>query len=1200
MFKLRADGSRFSWIGRKRVRLVSLLAAVLSFCAVTFAQNAPRGAVPPPTSELGRQNLSRVSASAGEIKAVLIKDVGLIVELKRWVAKDATDHGQIVTEADLSDDAIFDRLEQDVQFRSVATELCQRYGYLVPQLNPTSAQARQQELLIAERTKWIAAHEEESRQQQASAPQDYQTARGCTGRASDGTCATPPAGDYDQPLDQPGSSRGPTGGPGSAPEDQSRRSQLEYTRFLQSGDQYANRPPSFPADGSYDYDESLTGSLPAGMSSAAAGSRGGQSGFSAASDPDSGDSNPFLQNSRYSATNDLAGSADSSSAVNGSTIDPTAMNRVSLPELGANQPSGSPASRSRFYEKGREEAALEPVELVRKADPYRDIPALYDMYMQATPRPAEPRRFGMDVFNNGIRDNQMIPMDLPAGPDYVVGPGDGIAIDLWGAVSRRLVRTVDREGRVSLPEVGPVLVSGKSLSDLQNSIQTLLRSQLRDVSADVSLARLRTIRVYEVGDVTHPGAYDISSLSTPLNALFVADGPTARGSLRILRHYRGNQLVQVVDVYDLLLHGVKGDMQRLENGDTVLVPPIGPQVTVEGMVRRPAVYELKDEKNLASVLELAGGLLPTAAVRHIEVQRLVAHDKKTMLSLDIRDASDNAEVTKKLEEFAIQDGDRIRIFPIVQYNQDAIYLEGHVMRPGRYSYRADMRVTDLIGSYSDLLPEPASGYAEIIRLNQPDFRPSVESFNLKDALANPTTSPVLHPMDTVRIFSRFDFENPPLVSVLGDVRSPGTYRTSGSIRLVDAIHLAGGLAPNAQTESAQVFRYSPDGAAKIFSVNLSEALGGDPRANIPLETRDRLIIHRDANEVDPSTVYIEGEVTKPGRYPWTGNMKVADLIRVGGGLKESADRQTADLTHYTWSSQAAGNRLIGQHDTIVISAAMEGDSNSNLALHNGDVLTIRQLTGWNDLGASITVRGEVRNPGTYGIRPGEKLSSILERAGGFTATAYPYGTVLQRTQVRDLEMKQQTELILRIKGIQSDLQGLPETTPDQKQSKEMALAQYQTTLEQLSANPPAGRVAMQISGPVDRWKNSSADVEVRAGDTVTIPKKPSYVMVTGQVLNPTAVTYRPGQSAKWYLSQSGGPTQVADKKGVFVIRADGSVIGSNESLWTGRSLGVVLRPGDTVVVPEKAYAGPRNWINLFTGAQVAAAVTTAVLIGVHY
>ncbi len=354
------------------------------------------------------------------------------------------------------------------------------------------------------------------------------------------------------------------------------------------------------------------------------------------------------------------------------------------------------------------------------------------MYVQAIPRPAVPKRFGAEVFENGTRDSQLIPMDVPAGPDYVVGPGDGLSIDLWGGVSQRIYRVVDREGRVSLPEVGPLLVSGKSLAEVQANLQQTLRTQFRQVSAEVSLTRLRTIRVYEVGDIANPGAYDISSLSTPLNALFVAGGPTPKGSLRIVKHYRGNQLVQVVDLYDLLLHGVKSGLQQLENGDSVLVPPVGPQVTVEGMVRRPAIYELKDEKNLASVLELAGGLLPTATLRHVEVQRLVAHQSQTMMSLDIPEVDSDSEVTKKLEAFEIHDGDRIRVFPIAPYNQDAVYVEGHVIRPGRYSYRQGMRVTDVITSYKDLLPEPAGQYAEIIRLNAPDFHPTVESFDLTE------------------------------------------------------------------------------------------------------------------------------------------------------------------------------------------------------------------------------------------------------------------------------------------------------------------------------------------------------------------------------------------------------------------------------------------------------------------------------------
>ena len=154
-------------------------------------------------------------------------------------------------------------------------------------------------------------------------------------------------------------------------------------------------------------------------------------------------------------------------------------------------------------------------------------------------------------------------------------------------------------------------------------------------------------------------------------------------------------------------------------------------------------------------------------------------------------------------------------------------------------------------------------------------------------------------MDTVRVFSRFDFENPPTVSVLGDVRGPGTYHTSGQIHLADAVHLAGGLAPDAQTEDAQVFRYLPDGKAKIFSVSLSQALDGDPTENILLEPRDRLLIHKSPDAEQPATVYIQGEVGKPGRYPLTTNMTVADLIRVGGGLKPSADTQLGGLDHTT-------------------------------------------------------------------------------------------------------------------------------------------------------------------------------------------------------------------------------------------------------------------------------------------------------------
>ena len=166
------------------------------------------------------------------------------------------------------------------------------------------------------------------------------------------------------------------------------------------------------------------------------------------------------------------------------------------------------------------------------------------------------------------------------------------------------------------------------------------------------------------------------------------------------------------------------------------------------------------------------------------------------------------------------------------------------------------------------------------------------------------------------------------------------------------------------------------------------------------------------------------------------------------------------------------------------------------------MLTVRQLPGWNDLGASITVKGEVKHPGSYGIRPGERLSSVIQRAGGFEPEAYVYGAVLQRVQVRELEGKEQIQMILRVKALENNLELAPDTDPQQKKAKEMSLQQYQTTVTQLTSNPPVGRVAILISPDVSHWKDTPADVEVRAGDTLVVPKRPGFVMVSGQVFNP--------------------------------------------------------------------------------------------------
>ncbi|MBV9625379.1 MAG: SLBB domain-containing protein [Acidobacteria bacterium] len=825
--------------------------------------------------------------------------------------------------------------------------------------------------------------------------------------------------------------------------------------------------------------------------------------------------------------------------------------------------------------------------LLHRANPYADVPSLYDLYLQYSRRPEPLKRFGLDIFENGTGNFDQLPMDLPAGPEYVLGPGDGVNVDLWGSVSTRLHRTVDREGRLSLPEIGSIQVTGHNLGDVQRMVQSALRSQFRQVQADISLDRLRTVRVYVVGDVRRPGAYDISSLSTPLNALYEAGGPTSRGSMRIVKHYRGTQLVEEVDLYDLLLHGVHSGMQHLDSGDTILVPPLGQQVTVEGMVRRPAIYELAAEKSLADVLEIAGGVLPSGTLRHVDVERVQAHESRTMLRLDIPENNDNDQVTGTLAGFKVQDGDKIKISPILPFADKTVYLDGHVFRPGKYAYRDGMTVRDLVHSYSDLMPEPYKQHAELIRLSAPDLKPEIIAFNLEEVLEGKDQNLVLKPFDTVRIFGRFDFEDPPIITVSGEVRDPGDHVTNGATYLRDAIFLAGNTTPDAELNDVQVFRKTRDGKLEVLNADLSKAVAGVENENILLQPQDRVFVHKNAGRVDPPTVEVAGDVVRPGKYPLGSNLTATELVRVAGGLKRSAYAEVAELTRY---SLERGSDVEGEHIPIKIGEALSGVPDTDMRLHAGDVLTIRQIAGWKDIGATVKVEGEVVHPGTYGIQEGERLSDVLARAGGLRRDAYAYGAIFERAEIREIEEKNRTQLITETK---QEGTALGMGAAGDAGAREASMAQWRSTLEKLQTTPPIGRMVIHI-GNGKSWAHTSADIQVRGGDSIYIPKRPNFVFVQGAVYNQTAISFRAGKSASWYLHQAGGPTTTGDKKNVFIVRANGTVTGGPRGLLSGGALDAPMQPGDMVVVPTRALGGGLKWRDTLQVAQLVSAVGIAV------
>jgi protein involved in polysaccharide export with SLBB domain len=735
--------------------------------------------------------------------------------------------------------------------------------------------------------------------------------------------------------------------------------------------------------------------------------------------------------------------------------------------------------------------------------PLRNLPALRDLYTQATVDETKLERFGAALFRNSAAVADKSTLSVPVGPDYVLGPGDELVIDYWGASSQHIQRSVDREGRIAIPEAGSTVVAGRTLGEVQQTIQKMLSHQLRGISVDVTLGKLRTVRVYVVGDVKNPAAYDISSLSTALSALIAAGGPTDTGSYRTVKHYRGKALVEEVDLYDLMLKGVSSGEVHLESGDSILVPPIGPQVTVAGKVRRPAIYELRKEQTLDQVLDLAGGVPVTGELSRIRVERVQAHERKEMMNVNVSGGAGIQAADDAFKRFRIQDGDIVTVLPILPYSNRAVYLEGHVFRPGKFSYKDGEKVTNLISSYDDLLPEPADR-AEIIRLRPPDFTPFVIPFNVRDVLAKKVEAPSLEPFDTVRVFGRYETAGP--------------------------------------------------------------------------------------------KVSIFGEVLRPGEYPLSERMTAADLLRMAGGFKISAYQQAADLTSY---SVIDGDHVDLDHREVPIGRALAGEADTDVLLKPGDVLTIRQIGGWNDIGGAVSISGEVMHPGRYGIQRGEHLSSILKRAGGFSGEAYPYAAILDRAQVREAAAKSREEMVTQLQAQTAGAPGSTGSSSSSSSSRNNAVAQErerQQLLAKLKQLQPNGRLLIHVTSQIEKWEGTPADVEVRAGDTLYIPKRPAFVMVAGQVYNPIAITFSSGKHANWYLKQAGGPTTLANKKEIFVVRANGTVVGRGSGdWWSGNVLGTTLQAGDTVFVPEKGagagiFKNLSQTISLLSGAAVAVSV----------
>ena len=719
--------------------------------------------------------------------------------------------------------------------------------------------------------------------------------------------------------------------------------------------------------------------------------------------------------------------------------------------------------------------------------------------------------FGYDLFE-GVPSTFAPVSDIQVPMDYIVGPGDTLDIQLYGNANENssYELTVERDGRVNFPKLGPIMVSGMTYDAARETIEARVAKQLIGTRVSVTMGDLRSIRVFVLGEANKPGSYTVSGLSTMTNALFVSGGVKKIGSLRNIQLKRDGRLVTTLDLYDLLLRGdTSGDKQLLP-GDVIFIPPIGNTVSVDGAVRRPAIYELRGEKTVAQAIELAGGLTPEADQKLGQLERILPSRLRQMHNIDLTVPAGRA--------IQLANGDKLKIPEIRPTLENSVVLTGYVFRPGSFEYHAGLRLTDILSSFDELQPNADPHYIMIRREVPPEERVQVISADLKRALAARGTAadPELHARDQIFVFSLTATRDRILEPVLRDLELQAT----------------------------------PDLPEQVVS--------------------------------------IDGRVKAPGRYPLEPSMHVSDLIRAGGSLEDAAFRGDAEITRY---DIVDGDARQTEMIPVNLAAIWRGQPGADLLLKPYDVLIIKPISMWMEPG-TIELKGEVRFPGKYPIHQGETLHSVLVRAGGFTDVAFPFGAVFIREELKKRE-KDQLELLAN--RLQSDLAALSleavatsASTPNSGggANASQGLVIGQQLLGQLRNTKPVGRLVIDVDHVLKGAPGGQGDVLLRDGDQILVPKRTQEITILGEVQSPTSHVFESGLTRDDYIAKSGGTTQKADRKRIYIVRANGDVISGGRGGWFRRSQPLEMRAGDTIVVPLDTERVP--------GLPVWQAVTTII------
>ena len=669
----------------------------------------------------------------------------------------------------------------------------------------------------------------------------------------------------------------------------------------------------------------------------------------------------------------------------------------------------------------------------------------------------KPGVFGRNLFNNELLTFEPA-MNIPAPADYVLGAGDQVIIDVWGASQMTFDNLISPDGFIVIEGAGRVKLAGLTVAEADKYVNRILNEYYNGSSVSLSIGETRNVKVEIVGEVVAPGSYTLSAFSTLFNALYMAGGISDLGTLREINVYRNGKSVSKIDVYDYILNGNNTGNIRLQDNDLIVVGPYNAIVNIQGKVKRPMMYEMKKGETLSKLLSYTGGLTGDAYDKNIRVIRKNG-----------REYSIHTIEKAAFGSFSLVDGDSIFVDSIIPRFSNMVEIKGAVFHPGMYQVDGNIRtVLDLIDA-ADGLCEDAFLARAVMHRRKADRRLEVLSVDIEGILNGTSPDVELRKEDVLFIPSMTEMRGQETLKISGEVNFPGVYEFAEHTTLEDFVLQAGGLTNVASTAKIDIYRrlYDPksvegcDTITEVFCFALKDGFVIDGTPGFELLPFDEVHVRKSPVNNPIKSVSVDGAVNFKGDYAMNShNYRLSELVKDAGGFAAAAYPQGARLYRkMSEEEKAQRENMIKQSQKQIYEDALRSDkafdmaisdslinlnsalgdvylldidleraigepgSESDIVLREGDRLTVPEYTG------TVKISGEVRYPITVTYKEGKKLSYYVKHAGGYADRAkkngvyaiYMNGGVKKISKLSSKDIQPGMEIVVPAKNLKKKL-----------------------------------------------------------------------------------------------------------------------------------------------------------------------------------